>query len=357
MSSSINIFYNNNNGYQNTYQKYNTNEINYNNTDPVNFCVQSQYFSNLNASDSMQNLNKCSTLFSERCSRNWDTNCDAFISMLDSIDFSRDSSSNLIKNTASNKYCRNEKNFSNCQVENNIINCTLTNNLQLQDISENIQNLKKLNTVAPVSTNNKKVCDVINLNNLDNNDRVLNECLDRGICQDIITEISRTTKLNNIEIKNDRLKQFISYYIYDEPTNFKEFNNYKPGLSTLGGYAPTISYSPNKGIQGLQKYDDLLVNLPIIKNEINTDIGPKLNYTISNFKHIKPLPTTTLPTTTLPSELNISSDNLNNDDEENKIISSQFIKLKRRNNNIFYFTIVVLIILLLSKCFYSDKKE
>jgi hypothetical protein len=98
---------------------------------------------------------------------------------------------------------------------------------QLLKIVDNFGNLKDSIVEGKIETSPLKVskcekrCDILNLANFGDDDRVLNECLDRGSCQEVMMNLAENLAINNINIENKRMKKFIDGYIATTPTNIQ----------------------------------------------------------------------------------------------------------------------------------------
>ncbi len=205
-------------------------------SDPADCCLEG---SNCNGFDK----GNCSEYMAQRCARNWDSKCDIYILQLDG---SRDGN-NFIRDVASKRYCRDKNNNKNSSCvtscdENG--SCSLVgddsykNPVKLYDISKNFGSLKD-DEISPLKASQcKQVCDILNLSSFGDDDRVLNECLDRGSCGDVMMGLSENIVSNNIPYTNRRLKKFIDGYIAQDPVN---------NLQTrvlVGGKNPQITTRP-----------------------------------------------------------------------------------------------------------------
>lgn len=196
---------------------------------------------------------KCSEIMSQRCARTWDAKCDVYLLRLDGLRTGND----FIRDVASKRYCRDKKN--NCVTSCDNGSCKLVgedsykNPLKLYDISKKFSSLED-NEISPLKTSQcKQVCDVLNLSSLGDTDRVLNECLDRGSCGDVIMSLSENIVSNNVPYTNRRLKKFIDGYISQNPNELQTrvlVGGKNPQLTTLPIKVPgpnvTIPVKPLK---------------------------------------------------------------------------------------------------------------
>ena len=197
--------------------------------DPADFCLNQVYS---NTPDNTQN--NCFDIMARRCARNWDSKCDAYILQLDSSRYGNE----FINKTASYKYCRSYD--KNCITKCKGDSCTsgsesdYKNPINLYNISKDFSSLKD-NELPSVKVGKcKQTCDILNLSNFGDDDRVLNECLDRGSCQEVMMDLSENIVANNISYSNQRLKEFINAYIVQNTSNIQS-------RMLLGKNAPQIT--------------------------------------------------------------------------------------------------------------------
>ena len=202
--------------------------------DPADCCLEG---SNCNGFDQ----GNCSEFMTQRCARSWDAKCDIYLLRLDG---SRDGNE-FVKDVASKRYCRDKNNNKNSSCVTSCDNgsCKLVgddsykNPLKLYDISKKFSSLED-NEISPLKTSHcKQVCDILNLSSLGDDDRVLNECLDRGSCGDVIMSLSENIVSNNAPYTNRRLKKFIDGYISQNPNDLQT-------RVLVGGKNPQITTLP-----------------------------------------------------------------------------------------------------------------
>jgi len=197
-----------------------------------------------NIHDSGFKLEKCPEHMSQRCARSWDDKCDIYLLQLDD---KRDGN-DFINLVASKKYCRSiglnkdetcVKSYKNgFYVEEN--ETAFTDPQKLQNISDNFGNLRDFVVegkaeITPLKAGKcGKKCDILNLANFGNDDRVLNECLDRGSCQEIMMNLAENLTINNVDVKNERMKKFIKGYIATTPSDIQT-------RVLVGGKGPQIT--------------------------------------------------------------------------------------------------------------------
>jgi hypothetical protein len=220
--------------------------------DPVHCCLEGSY---LNCPENPMKGDKsmCINFMAQRCARNWDSMCDMYLVQQDEKNISGKYSNEFLTKVAESKYCRDDTSNPNshCITSCELLNPTSTDGAitcrsvgetiyrdknQFYNISTNFAQNQGLDTTAGLKVAGcPKVCDVFSLSALDNNDRVLNECLDRGACQNIMMDLAMKAKANNIPITNTRLLNFMNYYILQNPsTQLSQ-------AASLGGNAPTIT--------------------------------------------------------------------------------------------------------------------
>lgn len=202
--------------------------------DPVDCCLEG---SNCNSFDK----GNCSEFMTQRCARNWDAKCDIYLLRLDGLRTGND----FVRDVASKRYCRDKNNNKNSSCVTSCENgsCKLVgddtykNPLKLYDISKKFSSLED-NEISPLKASQcKQVCDVLNLSSLGDDDRVLNECLDRGSCGDVIMSLSENIVSNNVPYTNRRLKKFIDGYISQNPNELQT-------RVLIGGKNPQVTSLP-----------------------------------------------------------------------------------------------------------------
>jgi hypothetical protein len=176
-------------------------------------------------------LEKCPGHMAQRCARNWDDKCDIYLLQLDV----KRNGNNFVDLVASKKYCRNVggkddeacvksyKDGTYYQED----ETSYTDPQKLLSVSDNFGNLRDFIVegkaeITPLKAEKcDKKCDILNLANFGNDDRVLNECLDRGSCQEVMMNLAENLTINNIDVKNERMKKFIKGYIATNPADIQ----------------------------------------------------------------------------------------------------------------------------------------
>ena len=228
--------------------------------DPVHCCLEGSY---LNCPENPMRFDKdmCTNFMAQRCARNWDSYCDLYITELDNKSVVGKYSGDFLNKAAESKFCRDDTSNPNahcvtrCELVNPSANggaivCKEVGELiyrdknQFYNISTDFTNTKGLDTTAPLKTAScPKVCDVLNLSSLDDTDRVLNECLQRGTCQTVMMDLAQRVKKNNVNVTNKRLLEFINQYIVSNPS--QQLSQ----AAQLGGQGPTLT-AGNQTIPG-----------------------------------------------------------------------------------------------------------
>jgi hypothetical protein len=206
--------------------------------DPVDCCLD-VFYDNPPYTDFKKE--SCPDFMSQRCARDWDSKCDMYLVKLDG----KGEGNSFLREVASKRYCRDSNNNKNSSCVTSCENdkCSLVkddiyrNPVNLYNFSKNFGSLKD-NEVSPLKASEcKKVCDILNLSSFNDDDRVLNECLDRGSCSDVMMDLSENIVSNNIPYTNRRLKKFINGYIAEETTNLQT-------RVLVGGKGPQITSRP-----------------------------------------------------------------------------------------------------------------
>lgn len=222
---------------------------------PAHCCLEGSY---LNCPENPMKGDKsmCINFMAQRCARNWDTMCDMYLVQQDEKNVSGKYSNEFLTKVAESKYCRDDTSNPNshCITSCELLNPTATDGAitcksvgetiyrdknNFYNISTNFAQNEGLDTTAGLKVAGcPKVCDVFSLSALDNNDRVLNECLDRGACQNILMNLSRKATENKVPITNTRLLNFINYYILSNPST------QLAQAASIGSNAPIITTQP-----------------------------------------------------------------------------------------------------------------
>jgi hypothetical protein len=217
--------------------------------DPVQDCLAGNFF---NGADNplRYDIGRCNTFMSQRCARQWDGYCDIFLNEQENADFTGKAANEFLTSALDSQFCRvnnSIKGASNtcytkceqmdplapdsaqiCQTNGNFV---YRNTDKMYNIDTQFNALGQLNTPSPIRIAAcPKVCDSLSDNpeKLSNNNRVLNECLDRGIAGEILQNIAENAVSNGIEVTNERFKRFINSFIL---TNKSALT---PGFSSLG---------------------------------------------------------------------------------------------------------------------------
>ena len=190
--------------------------------DPADCCLDQSFTSVRPVGFSKE---KCPDFMAQRCAREWDSKCDSYLLQLDGYR----TGNSFVRETSLKRYCRgsNNNNNSSCvkKCENGMCTSvdedTYKNPDKLYELSKNFGSLKD-DEVSPLKSGEcKQECDMLNLSSFGDDDRVLNECLDRGSCGDVMMELSENIVSNNIPYTNRRLKKFIDGYIAQDLNNLQ----------------------------------------------------------------------------------------------------------------------------------------
>jgi hypothetical protein len=224
--------------------------------DPVHCCLSGSYL-NCPENPMKYDLEMCTNFMADRCARQWDSYCDLYITELDGKSVTGKYSSPWLDRAAESKYCRDDTSNPNSHC---ITKCELVNpsgnggaivcsnegetiyrdKNQFYNISTNFAENAGLDSTSPLkATKCPKTCDLFSATGFDNTDRIMNECLDRGVCQPILMNLAEKVVQNNIPVTNDRFRDFINRFILTNKAT-------QPSLAaSLGGNAPIITTQPN----------------------------------------------------------------------------------------------------------------
>ena len=236
--------------------------------DPVNCCLDGNFL-DCPENPSRFKRDTCPEYMAQRCARNFDDKCDLYLKQLDDKDINSTDSGLFLRKVAEHKYCRLDTSDETahcatvCEQVNpsapagSAVVCrTVGASIfrdpeQLYNLSKDFSQTAKLDSTAPIKFGKcPKTCDVLNLNDFSNGDKVLNECLDRGVCQDVITDLSKNIVKNKIAISNDRLQNFINQYIVtDISTQLSQATQLGSNTSQVASTPqPVITPGPNVNV-------------------------------------------------------------------------------------------------------------
>jgi len=217
--------------------------------DPVQDCLAGNFF---NGADNplRYDIGRCNTFMSQRCARQWDGYCDIFLSEQENADFTGKAANNFLTSALDSQFCRVNNSIKGanntcytkceqfdplapdsaqiCQTNGDFV---YRNTDKMYNIDTQFNALGQLNTPSPIRIAAcPKVCDNLTSGSekLSNNNRVLNECLDRGIAGDILQNLAENVVSSGIEVTNERFKRFINSFILSNKSNIT------PGFSSLG---------------------------------------------------------------------------------------------------------------------------
>ncbi len=233
------------------YEKYGgNNPITQKNADPVQCCLEGSY---LNCPENPFRFEKglCTKFMAQRCARGWDQYCDLYIEEQSSADFTGKKVDEFLTEAFTSKFCRddtsdpNSKCYTRCEMlnplaSNSAVVCKTYGNNAYRDVNQ-VQAIStaflldaKLDAATPLSVHKcPKTCDILSINNFDENDRVLNEVLDRGLVQSGLMNLAQNIVKHGTKVNNSRLQNFIDKYIMT--------GNNQPNLAAQLGKTNVIS--------------------------------------------------------------------------------------------------------------------
>jgi hypothetical protein len=213
------------------FEKYGgKNPITEKNADPVQCCLEGSY---LNCPENPWRFEKglCQNFMGQRCARGWDKYCDLYLDQQSTADFTGKKANDFLFEAFTAKFCRDDtsdptnKCYTRCEMmnplaDNSAVVCKTYGNNAYRDvktlsaISTAFLQDAKLDSSSPISVHQcPKTCDLLSLNDFEDNDRLLNEVLDRGVAQNGVMNLAENIVKQGILVKNSRLRNFISKYI------------------------------------------------------------------------------------------------------------------------------------------------
>ena len=176
-------------------------------SDPVDVCLPGSFFNPEKSSDI--DFNNCPLYMADRCAKNWDEKCSLYVNSLDDGSLVKD----FLRATASKKFCSLSKNSTckeMCQPFNPIaqdspVVCQNFGKDVLKDNSDNLD----IGWYLPASTSPdymgsscEGTCDS---KNIEQSDVVIDSCLKYGFCNDILTDVCKTS---NFKVGHKGLQRF-----------------------------------------------------------------------------------------------------------------------------------------------------
>jgi hypothetical protein len=213
------------------FEKYGgKNPITEKNADPVQCCLEGSY---LNCPENPWRFEKglCQNFMGQRCARGWDKNCDLYLDQQSTADFTGKKANDFLFEAFTAKFCRDDtsdptnKCYTRCEMmnplaDNSAVVCKTYGNNAYRDvktlsaISTAYLQDAKLDSSSPISVHQcPKTCDILSLNDFEENNRLLNEVLDRGVAQNGVMNLAENIVKQGIQVKNTRLINFINKYI------------------------------------------------------------------------------------------------------------------------------------------------
>lgn len=213
------------------FEKYGgKNPVTEKNADPVQCCLEGYY---LNCPENPYRFGKdvCHKFMGQRCARGWDKYCDLYLDQETNADFTGKKASDFLFEAFTSKFCRddtsdpNNKCYTRCEMMNPLAsnsavvcqsygNNAYRNIKTLENISTRFLQDGNLDSTSPISVHAcPKTCDILSLNDFDEDDRVLNEVLDRGVATNGLMNLAQNVIKNKIPVKNTRFRNFIEKYI------------------------------------------------------------------------------------------------------------------------------------------------
>jgi hypothetical protein len=265
-------------------------------SDPVACCLRNSMFTCVDNPNRIK-VGQCTDFMSQRCSANWDGKCDLFLQEKLTDDYTGKAANEFLTKTLEKKFCRLDTSnpATHCfekQTQYNPLaygkgkgdfdmlegDFVYRPNNKLLNISTNNFAYGRLDSASPIKIAKcPKTCDKIN--SITNDDRVVNECLDRGTCIDAMQNIAENLVANSITTSNDRLNNFIDRYIMQPKKNLQV------GFASTGNgpYMTTINKptpGPSDYIPPNQTYqlDEDIGNFANEMNPVKTTEAEKFRF-------------------------------------------------------------------------------
>ena len=268
------------------FEKYGgKNPITEKNADPVQCCLEGSY---LNCPENPWRFEKglCQNFMGQRCARGWDKYCDLYLDQQSTSDFTGKKANDFLFEAFTAKFCRDDtsdptnKCYTRCEMmnplaDNSAVVCKSYGNNAYRDvktlsaISTAYLQDAKLDSSSPISVHQcPKTCDLLSLNDFEDNDRLLNEVLDRGVAQNGVMNLAENIVKQGISVKNTRLINFINKYIKQAGNNQPNqidatlgATNFKSIVSIPTPIASTIPENPIMKMTTEPERNTLPINL------------------------------------------------------------------------------------------------
>jgi len=224
--------------------------------DPVVACLASTKY-NVDPTNPLRyQIGLCESWMAQRCSRGWDKYCEVYLSDQINKDFTGKAANKWLREALESRFCRVDQNspgsycYEKCdlfdpvasqgaQVCRTFGDVVYRDSNKLYNIDTNYNWSNTLTAPSPIKFKTcEKVCDVFTLADFDEDDRILNECLDRGIGTDILQNLAQNLVSNKVPVRNSRLRSFIERYVIGSAKG-----QITPGFSSIG-QAPVITNVP-----------------------------------------------------------------------------------------------------------------
>ena len=215
--------------------------------DPVQDCIAGNFF---NGADNplRYDIGRCTTFMSQRCGRQWDGYCDIYLSEQNKSDFTRKASNEFLTAALDSQFCRINNDlpgsentcYTRCEqmdplAPDSAMICSTDGDFiyrrsdKMYNIDTQYNALGKLSTPEPIRMAAcPKICDKFTPELLSNENRVLNECIDRGIAMNALVNIAENAIAAGVEITNERFLRFIKSFVLTKADGLK------PGYSSIG---------------------------------------------------------------------------------------------------------------------------
>ena len=215
--------------------------------DPVQDCIPGNFF---NGADNplRYDIGRCDAFMSQRCARNWDGYCDIYLRQQKHKDKTGKASNKFLTEALNSQFCRVDKDlpgsentcYTRCeqmdplapdsaQVCRNDGDYIYRKSTITQNIDTQFNSTGRLSTPSGISIAAcPMVCDKFSEELLSDSNRVLNECLDRGIAADVLVNIAENAISSGVKITNSRFLRFINSFVLNKADSLK------PGFSSLG---------------------------------------------------------------------------------------------------------------------------
>jgi len=212
--------------------------------DPVQCCLKGKMFA-CPSNPIRRDIGYCQLFMGQRCAQGWDGYCDLYLNEQQEENVWGTYSNEFLRNAFEAMFCQlDPKNpgamcYERCEMFDpasstpSFMVCKPVGEVAFRqsnaqyDVRGDFPQAGTLTTTSPILMKScPKTCNLYT--NLNDNNRLLNEVLDRGSCQDLVMNLAQNVVANKVPNSNRRLQEFIRRYVIQPGTKLT------PGFASIG---------------------------------------------------------------------------------------------------------------------------